>query len=116
MMLIGGGETASDVVEEWCEHVDRLTWSIPRGMHFFRKFSKILPNRQPQALDKASSRVMKFIAPYTKSKPGKLIQNRRRKSTFLLSQGQSTRLINIVTVTAIGNMQCHYHCLVLPFS
>lgn len=70
VMLIGGGETASDVVEEWCEHVDRLTWSIPRGMHFFRKFSKILPNRQPQALDKASSRVMKFIAPYTKSKPG----------------------------------------------
>ena len=49
VMLIGGGETASDVVEEWCEHVDRLTWSIPRGMHFFRKFSKILPNRQPQA-------------------------------------------------------------------
>ncbi|KAJ7372731.1 hypothetical protein OS493_018006 [Desmophyllum pertusum] len=61
---------ASDVVEEWCDHVDRLIWSIPRGMHFFRKFAKILPNRQPQVLDKASSRVMKFIAPYTKSKPG----------------------------------------------
>ena len=71
VMLIGGGETASDVVEEWCDHVDRLIWSIPRGMHFFRKFAKILPNRQPQALDKASSRAMKFIAPYTKSKPGK---------------------------------------------
>jgi len=39
-------------------------------MHFFRKFAKILPNRKPQALDKASSRVMKFIAPYTKGKPG----------------------------------------------
>ncbi|XP_067042812.1 dimethylaniline monooxygenase [N-oxide-forming] 2-like [Acropora muricata] len=70
VMLIGGGETASDVVEEWCDHVDRLIWSIPRGMHFFRKLAKILPNRQPQALDKASSRMMKFIAPYTKSKPG----------------------------------------------
>jgi len=70
VMLIGGGETASDVVEEWCDHVDRLIWSIPRGMHFFRKFAKILPHRQPQALDKASSRVMKFIAPYTKGKPG----------------------------------------------
>jgi len=69
-MLIGGGETASDVVEEWCDHVDRLIWSIPRGMHFFRKFAKILPNRKPQALDKASSRAMIFIAPYTKSKPG----------------------------------------------
>lgn len=70
VMLIGGGETASDVVEEWCDHVSRLIWCIPRGMHFFRKFAKILPNRRPQALDKASSRVMKFIAPYTKSKPG----------------------------------------------
>ena len=70
VMLIGGGETASDIVEEWCDHVSRLIWCIPRGMHFFRKFAKILPNRRPQALDKASSRVMKFIAPYTKSKPG----------------------------------------------
>ena len=76
VMLIGGGETASDVVEEWCDHVDRLIWSIPRGMHFFRKLAKILPNRKPQVLDKASSRVMKFIAPYTKSKPGK------QKSSF----------------------------------
>lgn len=75
VMLIGGGETASDVVEEWCDHVERLIWSIPRGMHFFRKFAKILPNRQPQVLDKASSRVLTFIAPYTKSKPGEeLIQ------------------------------------------
>nr|XP_058944109.1 dimethylaniline monooxygenase [N-oxide-forming] 2-like [Pocillopora verrucosa]XP_058944116.1 dimethylaniline monooxygenase [N-oxide-forming] 2-like [Pocillopora verrucosa] len=70
VMLIGGGETASDVVEEWCDNVDRLIWSIPRGMHFFRKFAKILPNRQPQVLDKASSRAMKFVAPFTKGKPG----------------------------------------------
>lgn len=70
VMLIGGGETASDVVEEYYDQVSRLVWCIPRGMHFFRKFAKILPNRRPQALDKASSRVMKFIAPYTKSKPG----------------------------------------------
>lgn len=70
VMLIGGGETASDVVEEWYDHVSRLIWCIPRGMHFFRKFAKILPHRHPQALDKASSRVMKFIAPFTRSKPG----------------------------------------------
>lgn len=70
VMLIGGGETASDLVEEWYDHVARLVWCIPRGMHFFRKFAKILPSRRPQALDKASSRVMKFIAPFTKSKPG----------------------------------------------
>ena len=71
-MLIGGGDTASDVVEEWCDNVYRLVWSIPRGMHFFRKFAKILPNRQPQVLDKASSRTMKFVAPFTKGKPGNL--------------------------------------------
>lgn len=70
VMLIGGGETASDVVEEWYDHVSRLIWCIPRGMHFFRKFAKMLPNRRPQALDKASSRMMKLIAPFTKSKPG----------------------------------------------
>ena len=51
-------------------NVYRLVWSIPRGMHFFRKFAKILPNRQPQVLDKASSRAMKFVAPFTKGKPG----------------------------------------------
>lgn len=70
VMLIGGGETASDIVEEYYDHVTRIVWCIPRGMHFFRKYAKILPNRRPQALDKASSRVMKSIAPFTKGKPG----------------------------------------------
>lgn len=72
-MLIGGGKTASDVVEEYYDHVYRLIWCIPHGVHFFfRKFAKILPNRPPQALEKTSSRVMKpNIAPSRKSKPGK---------------------------------------------
>ena len=70
LMLIGGGETASDIVEEYIDHVTRIVWCIPRGMHFFRKYAKILPNRRPQALDKASSRVLKSIAPFTKGKPG----------------------------------------------
>lgn len=70
VMLIGGGETASDLVEEYYDHVTHIVWCIPRGMHFFRKYAKILPNRRPQALDKASSRVMKSIAPFTKGKPG----------------------------------------------
>ena len=70
VMLVGGGETASDIVEEYYDHVTRIVWCIPRGMHFFRKYAKILPNRRPQALDKASSRVMKSIAPFTKGKPG----------------------------------------------
>lgn len=84
VMLIGGGETASDVVEEWCDHVLRLIWCIPRGVHFFRKFAKILPNRRPQALDKASSRAMKLIAPYTKSKPG--LQRTSKRDVLITSQ------------------------------
>ena len=70
VMLIGGGETASDVVEEYYDNVSRLVWCIPRGMHFFRKFAKVLPHRRPLVLDKTSSRVLRFIAPFTKSKPG----------------------------------------------
>ena len=103
VLLIGGGETASDVVEEWCDHVDRLIWSIPRGMHFFRKFAKILPNRQPQALDKASSRAMKFIAPYTKSKPGEQTGNPGIRLNFLFSFQLSTPKYQTVML----------HCIIL---
>ena len=65
-----GGETASDVLDEWYPNVKQIIWCIPRGQHFFRKRAKILPHRKPQALDKASSRAIKFIAPFVKSKPG----------------------------------------------
>ena len=71
IMIIGGGETASDILDSWYPHCDKIVWCIPRGQHFFRKCSKILPNRKPQALDKASSRALKMIAPHAKSKPGK---------------------------------------------
>lgn len=71
IMLIGGGETASDVIDEWYPHVKSIVWCIPRGQHFFRKYAKILPHRKPQALDKASSRALKLISPHVKSKPGK---------------------------------------------
>ena len=71
ILIVGGGETASDIVEEWSGKVECIVWSIPRGIHFFRKYAKLLPHRKAQALDKASSRVMKFIAPYTRSKPGR---------------------------------------------
>lgn len=40
VMLIGGGKTASDVVEEYYDHVYRLIWCIPRGIHFFSKVSQ----------------------------------------------------------------------------
>jgi len=70
VLIVGGGETASDIVSEWYEHVNCIYWSIPRGQHFFRKYAKILPWKKPQPLDKASSRALTNIAPYHKSKPG----------------------------------------------
>ena len=73
VMIVGGGETASDIVEEWNGRVEKIVWCIPRGMHFFRKYAKLLPHRRPQALDKASSRVMKNLAPFTRSKPGRTV-------------------------------------------
>ena len=70
LLLFGGGETASDICIEWFEHVKYIYWSIPRGQHFFRKYAKVVPWGTPQALDKASSRMLKRIAPFHRSKPG----------------------------------------------
>lgn len=75
IMVIGGGETASDIMDEWYPNVKSIVWCIPRGQHFFRKYAKLLPHRKPQALDKASSRALKFISPHVKSKPGKCFIN-----------------------------------------
>ena len=70
LLLLGGGETASDICMEWLDHVKFTYWSIPRGQHFFRKYAKVVPWGKANALDKASSRMMKMIAPYVSSKPG----------------------------------------------
>ena len=70
LLVVGGGETGSDICTEWINHAKFIYWSIPRGQHFFRKYAKIVPWGKPQALDKASSRMMKTIAPFHKSKPG----------------------------------------------
>jgi len=70
IMIIGGGETSSDVLDEWYEASSTIIWCIPNGQHFFRKYAKLLPHREPQALDKASSRLLKVISPHVKSKPG----------------------------------------------
>lgn len=70
LLILGGGETGSDICMDWVDHAESITWSIPRGQHFFRKYAKVVPWGKPQALDKASSRMMKLIAPYHRSKPG----------------------------------------------
>ena len=70
LLVVGGGETGSDICMEFHQISRFIYWSIPRGQHFFRKVAKVVPWGKPQAIDKASSRMMKTIAPYTRSKPG----------------------------------------------
>ena len=70
LLVLGGGETASDICMEWFDHAKFIYWSIPRGQHFFRKYAKILPWTKPQALDKASSQVRSLLHPSIKGKPG----------------------------------------------
>ena len=70
LLLLGGGESSSDICTEWCEHMELIYWSIPRGQHFFRKYCKLIPWGKPQALDKASSMLIASVAPFDKSKPG----------------------------------------------
>ena len=70
LLLVGGGETASDICLDWHDHLELIYWSIPRGQHFFRKYAKVIPWGKPQPLDKASSRMMKLVAPFNRGKPG----------------------------------------------
>lgn len=70
LLVVGGGETGSDICLEWYSHVGSVHWSIPRGQHFFRKYGKVVPWGKPQALDKASSRAMQTVVPFNRGKPG----------------------------------------------
>ena len=72
LLVLGGGETGADICKEWINHSKFIYWSIPRGQHFFRKYAKIYkaPWSTPKALDKATTRMMKVIAPYIEGKPG----------------------------------------------
>lgn len=70
LLIVGGGETAADICSDWYNLSNQIYWSIPRGQHFFRRYTKILPWGKAQALDKASSRALTTIAPYHKGKPG----------------------------------------------
>ena len=70
LLVLGGGETASDICMEWLDHVKFIYWSIPRGQHFFRKYGKTLPWGKPTAVDKGSSRMRVMLSPSTRGKPG----------------------------------------------
>jgi dimethylaniline monooxygenase (N-oxide forming) len=79
VLVYGGGESASDVVELLARTPARITWAIPDGQHFFRKsnfFARPAPGEYrvtDSALDEASSRFIQHIISFgsmTKSKPG----------------------------------------------
>ncbi len=70
LLIVGGGETGSDLCLDWFGYAKSIHWSIPRGQHFFRKYAKVVPWGHSLALDKASSRMMRIVSPYTRGKPG----------------------------------------------
>ncbi len=76
VLVYGGGESASDVVEALAKTGAKISWSIPAGQHFFRKVAYSSHNAPGEyafdgsALDEASSRFVQRVAPYVQSKPG----------------------------------------------
>ncbi len=69
-LVVGGGETAADVVVELCRAgAKSVTWSIPNGQQFFRKHAAVthlgwllsLLRKQSNriVLDEASSRAIR---------------------------------------------------------
>ncbi|MEM7295785.1 MAG: NAD(P)-binding domain-containing protein [Pseudomonadota bacterium] len=76
VLVYGGGESASDVVERLALTQAAVTWAIPNGQHFFRKssiFRRPAPGafgRMDGPLDEASSRMIQYVTPFARSKPG----------------------------------------------
>ena len=70
LLIVGGGETGGDLCTEFYGFCQYIYWSIPRGQHFFRKAVKFLPWGKMRVLDKASSPMLRSIAPYARGKPG----------------------------------------------
>lgn len=76
VLVYGGGESASDVVEQLAKTEAAITWAIPQGQHFFRKAAwpdRPGPGRYHQhdsPLDEASSRCIQLVSPFHRAKPG----------------------------------------------
>ncbi|MCA9663515.1 MAG: NAD(P)-binding domain-containing protein [Myxococcales bacterium] len=77
ILVYGGGESASDVVEQLVKTEASITWALPNGQHFFRKAA--FPDRkgpgrydrhQDSPLDEASSRCIQLVSPFHRGKPG----------------------------------------------
>ncbi len=76
VLVYGGGESASDVVERLAATKASITWALPSGQHFFRKAAfpdRTGPGRYDKddsPLDEASSRCIQLVSPFHRSKPG----------------------------------------------
>ncbi|MEZ4383738.1 MAG: NAD(P)-binding domain-containing protein [Nannocystaceae bacterium] len=77
VLVYGGGESASDVVEQLVKTDAAITWALPNGQHFFRKAAfpdRAGPGRydrhRDSPLDEASSRCIQLVAPFHRGKPG----------------------------------------------
>ena len=70
LLIVGGGETGSDLCMDFYAHSEFIYWSIPRGQHFFKKVGKTAPWHEPDALDKSFSRIVNKLTPFARSKPG----------------------------------------------
>ncbi len=76
VLVYGGGESASDVVEQLAATKAGVTWAIPNGQHFFRKAAYgdrpgVGEYRQTDSpLDEACSRAIQIVSPFHHSKPG----------------------------------------------
>ena len=78
ILVYGGGETASDMVELLDNIAGRLVMSIPNGQHFFQKRKRpispfldwLVPGNYGEPLDKANSLMIGLVSPASKSKPG----------------------------------------------
>jgi len=76
LVVYGGGETASDIIESLVEKPCKLTWAIRDGQHFFRKTPKRPDqaagtyDRWDNALDAQTTLLHQTVSNFNKSKPG----------------------------------------------
>lgn len=64
ILIYGGGETASDIVDELCHAATKVILSIPHGQWFVNRYSKVkISNDETFILDHFSSRLRRLLDP-----------------------------------------------------
>lgn len=76
VIVYGGGETASDIIDQLVKKPCQITWAIRDGQHFFRK-TPLRPSqpagtydRWDNPLDTQSTSIHNIFTDFDKSKPG----------------------------------------------